>query len=222
MKIPAEEKSAKTACVCCNGEFRVSEKARYLALHADILIAADGGARHLAAMGLMPDAIVGDMDSLKEDPWEGQSSLIRILLPVDKDRSDTEYAVQWALDQGVSQVLLLGAWGGRLDHALANAALLLRYPGLVVLWDDDFALWAMEAGQGAELGATRGALVSLVPFAKNTCVRTGGLKFSLHNEPLEFATHGLSNEAGDDFPSVAVSKGLILLCVKGEDPWLRN
>lgn len=222
MKDPDEGKSAKTACVCCNGEFRVSEKARDLARRADILIAADGGSRHLAAMGLVPDAIVGDMDSFKEDPWKGQSSLIRILLPADKDRSDAEYSVQWALDQGVSRILLLGAWGGRPDHALANAALLLRYPGLVVLWDDDFALWALEAGQGAELGTTRGSLVSLVPFAKNACVTTGRLKFSLHNEPLEFATHGLSNEAGEDFPSVAVTKGLILLCVKGEDPWLKS
>lgn len=122
----------------------------------------------------------------------------------------------------MSRVLLLGAWGGRPDHALANAALLLRYPGLVVLWDDDFALWALEAGQGAELGITRGSVVSMVPFAKNTCVTTGRLRFSLDNEPLEFATHGLSNEAGEDFPSVAVSKGLVLLCVKGEDPWLKS
>lgn len=68
MRIPAGEKSAKTACICCNGEFRVSERTRDLALRADILIAADGGAKHLAALGLMPNAIVGDMDSLERDP----------------------------------------------------------------------------------------------------------------------------------------------------------
>lgn len=207
-------KTLKLACVCANGEFRPSERTRSLAAGADILIAADGGAAHLAAMGLKPHAVLGDMDSLAGNPWANDPGILRVSFPKDKDRSDAELAVEWAMGQGAEHILLLAAWGGRVDHSIANAALLLRYPGRLFLWDDGFTVQALESGQGVDLETREGAVVSIIPFGRNARVKTRGLKYRLDDEPLDYATHGLSNETEGASFSVAVSEGLIILCVE--------
>ena len=80
------------------------------------LIAADGGLRHARALGLVPDAFIGDMDSLREEDLpEGA-----ILYPSQKDDTDMMLAVKQAMALGVRKVLLLGGLGGRLDHTYAN------------------------------------------------------------------------------------------------------
>jgi len=222
LKTRHKEKSAPTVCICCNGELRGFDRARQLASGADILIAADGGARYLAGMDLKPHAIIGDMDSLGEDPWVSDQSIQRITFPKDKDRSDTELAVEWAFEQGARHVLLLAAWGGRLDHTLGNGALLLRFPGRVALWDDGVLAQAVTAGQCVNFRTSLNSVVSVIPFEKGTRVKTNGLKFTRNDEPLEYATHGLSNAAVNETCSITISQGLIILCVEGEDTWLEH
>ena len=91
------------------------------------LIAADGGLRHARALGLVPDAFIGDMDSLREEDLpEGA-----ILYPSQKDDTDMMLAVKKAMALGVRKVLLLGGLGGRLDHICA-----------IIFWSMEFpALW---------------------------------------------------------------------------------
>ena len=222
MKTGHNLKTGRTACICCNGELPESEKARDLAAAADLLIAADGGAKFLAAMGLKPKVIIGDMDSLGEDPWVNDRSIQRITFPRDKDRSDTELAIEWAIEQDVTHVLLLAAWGGRLDHSLGNGVLLLRFPGRVALWDGGILALAVTAGQSVNFRVSLPSVVSLIPYVEGTRVKTEGLKFTRNDEILEYATHGLSNVAVDEQCSVSVSQGLIILCVEGEDVWLEK
>ncbi len=211
-----DEESDLSACICCNGELQEIGRARQLASRAGLLIAADGGARFLAAMDLTPHAIIGDMDSLGQDPWTGDQNIQRVTFPKDKDRSDTELAVEWAFEQGATQVLLLGAWGGRIDHSLGNSALLLQHPGRVALWNNGVLTQAVVAGQCVSFQTSPNALVSLIPFAKNTLVRTTGLEFARNDEPLKYATHGLSNVSISEVCSIMVNRGQVILCVEGQ------
>lgn len=71
-----------------------------------MLIAADGGAEHIRDLGLKPHAIIGDMDSLREDPWPDDKRIQRIRLSPDKDKCDGELAVEWAFEHGCDKVLL--------------------------------------------------------------------------------------------------------------------
>jgi len=206
-----------TACIFCNGELGDSRVAERLAARADLLIAADGGAEHLVALGMKPHAIIGDMDSLRCDPWRDDHSIKRITFPTDKDRSDAELAVEWAMEQGCGRALLLAAWGGRLDHALGNGALLIRFAGRLALWHDGTLVQGLRGGQRAHVHATPGTGVSIIPLADETRVRTSGLRYPLNDEPLEHATHGLSNVSTKAGPSVAVTHGLILLCVESDE-----
>ena len=214
--------SRRTACICCNGELRGVPRARELAAGADLLIAADGGADHIRALGLKPHAIIGDMDSLREDPWPDDRGVQRIELSPDKDKCDGECAVEWAFEHGCKKALLLAAWGGRIDQALGNCALLMRYPEKLALWDDGILVVAMSAGQEMVLPVAVGATVSVISFQSSTLIRTDGLAYGLNGEPLRSATHGMSSTAMTARPVVSVVNGAALVCMEGGETWLNE
>ena len=212
--------SRHTACICCNGELRGFPRARELAAGTDMLIAADGGADHIQTPGLKPHAIIGDLDSLREDPWPDDKDIRRIGLSRDKDKCDGECAVEWALQHGCDKVLLVAAWGGRVDQSLGNCALLMRYPGRLALWDDGILVVAMTAGQESILPVAVGTAVSIISFEPGTLIRTDGLTYGLNGEPLRSATHGMSNTAMTARPVVSVVNGVALVCMECGETWL--
>ncbi|MFW6106870.1 MAG: thiamine diphosphokinase [bacterium] len=214
--------SRRTACICCNGHLRGFRRARKLAAGADMLIAADGGAEYVQALGLKPHAVIGDMDSLREYPWPGDEDLQRVRLPSKKDKCDGELAVEWAFEQGCDKALLLAAWGGRVDHALGNCALLMRYPVRSALWDDGILVMAMIEGQETTLPVPVGTAVSVISFQPGTIIRTQGFKYELRSQPLRWATHGMSNVAETASPVVSVAKGAIVVCMEGGETWLNE
>ena len=106
----------------------------------DYFIFCDGGLSHAESLGIKPNLIVGDFDSCDSDvlsKYEEQCEIIK--LPREKDDTDTLYAVKLAVERGYSDFLILGAMGGRFDHALGNISILLYLEGLgkkTVLIDD--------------------------------------------------------------------------------------
>jgi thiamine pyrophosphokinase len=191
-----------------------------------LVIAADGGARHAARLGLQIDRWVGDGDSLGE---AGIEELVAAGIPVeraapDKDESDTELAVLAACRLGADELVILGALGGtRVDHALANVALL----GLPELSGLDVRLLAADArlrqlhGTGAANGTTAhldlqgrvGDLVTLLPVGRDAeGVTTLGLRFALDDEPLRVGrTRGLSNVRTAPLARVTLRQGRLLI-----------
>ena len=106
----------------------------------DFFIFCDGGLVHADGLGIKPALIVGDFDSCNEEQlsaWSDRCEIIR--LPREKDDTDTFFAVKLALERGFNDFLLLGAMGGRFDHAFGNISILLYLDGLgknAVLIDD--------------------------------------------------------------------------------------
>ena len=88
-----------------------------------LVICADGGYCHAAALGIVPDMIIGDCDSC-EIPYPKEVS--HRIYPSEKDETDTELCLNWAIEQGCQEVLILGGLGGRLDHEFAHFNLLLN------------------------------------------------------------------------------------------------
>ena len=96
----------------------------------DLLIAADSGAVHLLDLGLRPDYLIGDLDSISDELKMGiEKNAVEIVrLPVDKDWTDTEYSIRFAIEKGADDIVLLGSFSlARPDHLLAN---ILRLAGL--------------------------------------------------------------------------------------------
>ncbi len=110
--------------IFANGDLPNLEKARTLLRPDDFILCADGGTRHALALGLTPNVIVGDMDSL---PANFQTSTFDgeiVLYPKDKNETDLELAIDHAVSLNPDQILILAALGGRMDQTLANIALL--------------------------------------------------------------------------------------------------
>ncbi len=191
-----------------------------------LVIAADGGARHAAALGVELDRWVGDGDSVKPAALEriAAAGVLLERAAADKDESDTELALIAAIRAGAGAVVIVGALGGvRADHALANIGL-LRHPELAgrpaVLYDElasRISLISAHARAGApvvrELAGRSGDLVSLLPLGDRAeGVRTTGLRFPLHGEVLTPGrTRGLSNVRTGPVARIALESGWLLV-----------
>jgi thiamine pyrophosphokinase len=184
----------------------------------DLVIAADGGARHAAGLGRTIDLWVGDGDSLGSAGLDAlrAAGVPTELSPVDKDESDTELAIVAATVAGAMRVTILGALGGtRIDHGLANVWL-LAHPALarraVCLLDDRARIRLLSAGEH-DLGGRVGDLVSLFPFAGDAGgLTTRGLRYALSDEPLRSgSTRGLSNVRDSADAGIDIREGRILV-----------
>jgi thiamine pyrophosphokinase len=186
---------------------------------ADLVVAADGGARWLEAIGVRPDLLIGDLDSVDPD------LIVRLAAdgvtverhPVDKDASDAELALDRATASGADEVVVLGALGGeRLDHELANL-LLLADPSWQVrnlrVVRGGTVVRAVHGGEALSLLGAIGDLVSLLPIGGEAeGVRTVGLRFPLSGESLRLGpSRGLSNVVVDQPASVSLERGTLLV-----------
>lgn len=186
----------------------------------DLVIAADGGARHAADLALVIDRWVGDGDSIDPALLErlAAAGVVIDRAPVDKDRSDTELAIRSALAAGATSIAILGATGGpRIDHELANLGLLampeldaiptvMYTPGSRLRQLDGPTPWVSVSGRP-------GDVVSLLPVsAVVSGIETRDLRFPLAGETLRIgASRGLSNVVGGDAPAVRWRVGRLLI-----------
>jgi thiamine pyrophosphokinase len=191
----------------------------------DLVVAADGGWDKAEALGLRPDLLVGDADSLPEARFLALAAdgVTIERSPTTKDESDAELAVIAALRRGATHITVLGALGGkRFDHALANVGLLgLPAPGdaEVELLDGSTRVRLLRAppadGEIARcsLAGSKDDLVSLLPVgALAVGVSTDGLLYSLRDEDLlPGPARGLSNVRVAADASVTLRGGRLLV-----------
>jgi len=186
---------------------------------ADLVVAADGGARWLEGIGLQPDLVVGDLDSLDaETVGRLAASGARVEAHQrEKDASDTELAVESAVAAGADRIALLGGLGGaRLDHELANLLLLVD-PALATIdlrMQHGATLARGLRGPGSlAIEAGAGSAVTLLPVGGDAAgVTTQGLRYALRNETLVMGrSRGLSNEVIEAPASVSLVAGSLLV-----------
>ncbi|MCC6628450.1 MAG: thiamine diphosphokinase [Chloroflexi bacterium] len=196
---------------------------------AERVLAADGGARNALALGLTPDLLIGDLDSVDATTVAMLTKLgvPAEVLPTDKDATDGELAVRRALAWGATRITMVGALGGlRADHSLANVLLLTR-PELarvvVSLLDHQQEARLLRAGDTWSWMARHGEIVSLLPLAGPVDgVRADGVRWPLRGERLELgATRGVSNETVTEQVTVSQTSGLLLVTrlLPAADDW---
>src|SRR5579885_1808739 len=117
--------------IFAGGSYRPGKALFSVLARADLIIAADSGAATALQYGFTPAFVVGDLDSLDPQLTQQlrQSGSEVLQAPIEKDETDTELAVQLAIEKGATEITLLGALGGqRFDHAIANILLLAGLP----------------------------------------------------------------------------------------------
>lgn len=187
----------------------------------DYLIGADGGTRHILALGLRPDAVVGDLDSLEaETVTELAASGVEIeRYPVAKNQTDLELAIERGLAAGAADILLLGALGGRLDQTLANLLILAQreWPARLRLAEGDQLAQVLRGGQSLTLHAAPGSTVSAIPLSPAvTGITYNGLEYPLLDATLALgSTRGVSNVVASSPATITIKEGVLLVvCVE--------
>jgi thiamine pyrophosphokinase len=173
----------------------------------DAIISADGGYHKVLEIGLTPDLIIGDLDSMTLPLPEG-IELCR--LPVEKDDTDTLAALKKAIELGFRQVILVGGLGGRLDHTIANLHCLsyALFAGVQLEIRDDKNRAFLFEPSVVRIPRVPNHYLSLFSYTE-TCrgVTTQGLYYPLsgatltHSYPLGVSNHFTEEEAVISFTS---------------------
>ena len=183
----------------------------------DYLIAADGGARHMEILGLSPAVIVGDLDSI--DP----ALLSRLQKegadveqhPAAKDATDLELAIARAVRDGATEILLLGAFGGRLDQTIANLLTMAHNSWTVPLTiaEGDQLARVLRGRQSVTLSGPTGGYVSAVALSEEVSgVTYRGLEYPLENATLRLgSTRGVSNTLASSPAQISIESGILLV-----------
>ncbi len=203
--------------IIANGNIRNDDFHKKLLRADDYIICVNGGIRHAVRLGLRPQLLIGDLDSLDEDMRSllasGQMRLKTH--PAEKDFTDTHLAIDEALQMKPSEILLLGCIGNRIDHTMANLSLLLRChrAGIPARLVDELNEVILISGETISLQGQPGERFSLLPlsdYASGITIR--GTKYQLNNETLEQGeSRGISNEFSGSEASICIGTGYLLV-----------
>jgi thiamine pyrophosphokinase len=183
----------------------------------DLLIAADGGALHCLSLGLIPDIVIGDFDSLEAEKLTqieaSGSQLIRH--PARKDYTDLELALTHARQSGATQILILAALGNRWDQTLANLLLPASadFSALDIrLIDGQQEIFLVKESHKIEIQGKPGDILSLIPlYGDASGITTEGLEYALTEGTLQFgSTRGISNVLLGYKAGITCRKGLLV------------
>ncbi len=185
----------------------------------DLIIAADGGTHHCLSLGITPDVVIGDLDSLTADDINGlQIASVEIIqYPAKKDQTDLELALKLAIDRGADEIVVFGAMGGRWDMSIANILLPAEQNlsnATIRIIDGRHEIMLLRSGKEITFHGEKGDILSLIPLSRDAQgITTIGLEYPLKDDLLRLgSSRGISNVFVEEIATVHLKQGL-LLCV---------
>lgn len=179
--------------------------------------AVDGGLRVMDEIGLVPDCLVGDFDTADEalvSQYSGEVETYRH--PPEKDATDTELALDKAIEDGADFIILLGATGTRMDHTMANVHMLyhaLLQNKTAVILDEHNRITLHQTSFRVRKSDLCGKYLSFLPFMGEVKgLQLSGVKYPLEGTNLLPGTSlCISNEAVEDKVKISFSEGCLLM-----------
>lgn len=204
------------AVILCDGDHPETDAIQQALQDSDLFIAADGGGNRAHKMNLIPDVIIGDMDSYIRSEDEKSE----IIHDPDQDTNDLEKALHYAHSHSIKYVTVYGATGLRVDHTLKNLSVLLKFNPLFrsIHFADRYSkMYIIESPFQVELPV--GTSVSLFPISGRVeNIRTRGLRYTLQNETLENGVlDGTSNQTTEKRVEIEFEKGDLLFLINHND-----
>lgn len=165
---------------------------------AEHIICCDGSAKSLLEAGIVPEAIVGDLDSISDEIAKKYSD--RLYRDDDEETNDLTKAVSWCINNGYKEIVILGATGKREDHTLGNISLLTEYAKKIdVIMVTDTGIFTPHL-KSCTIHSFPGQQISIFSINPDTQFTSSGLKYKLDGLKLKNWWRGTLNEAtGDSF-----------------------
>ncbi len=181
-----------------------------------LILCCDGGVRHLRRTGIKPDVIIGDMDSIDPEKLASyaEQSVKIIKYPINKDFTDTELALDYAISLNPEAIYIWAALGGRLDHTLANVFLLLKGEAAAIptiLIDEYCEAFIINGSMEFRCAAGQTvSLIALTPQVEGITLR--GFLYPLDKATLTMGeSRTMSNVIGEDSATVSKRSGNLLV-----------
>lgn len=183
----------------------------------DFILCADGGFEKAEKIGIIPDLVIGDMDSNRKDI---PLTINTIRLPIKKDDTDSMTCIKKSIELGFKEIIVLGGLGGRLDHSFANISALLyaKNKNINITLKNHNIEVKILSNEFYVLNNKIGYTVSIFPFAcLHTRLTLDGFEYSLKNSILNADNPiGISNVIINATATISVHKGNILVFILKE------
>ena len=179
-----------SAIILANGEVPKNSKVINLLHSADYLICTDGSYDYALNLNIVPDAVIGDFDSIDKSKIKKN---IKTIDAFNQDKSDLEKAINYCIESNFKKIKIIGSTGLRDDHTFANLFLLEEYSKdiNIQIYTDYYKIFISNGIN--HFKSFPGSIISMVSFYKDNLITTEGLKYELKNEILKSASHGVSN-----------------------------
>lgn len=207
----------KEACIVTGGALSEDFLADYRKKYPEqLLIVVDGALEITHRLKILPDYIVGDFDTVDTSLLSYYDNKIILRHPPEKDQTDTELAIETALEAGCKSLFFLGATGSRLDHSLGNIFLLqgLLEQGIAaVIINENNRLYLKNKSFTLQKNQTYGDYISLLPLSEQVeQVTLTGFKYPVHQITFfRERTLGISNEITKETAGVEFSRGTFIV-----------
>ena len=204
-------KKNKHALIIANGTLPPVNRISLFTHNADYIICADGGANHARRLGMTPDIILGDFDSLLAATRKYFKSVDQQKID-DQENTDLEKALKHCVKLHFSSVDIIGAFGDRIDHTTGSLGCFKKFGTKIHIRFLDSAGETTRILKSLTIKTTKGEKISLIPLERCKGITTRHLRYPLHADTLELGVReGISNEATGHSATITVKKGTLLL-----------
>jgi len=203
----------KSCIIIANGDSPKKRMIKYLQKNGvETIIAADGGANSAYILGVVPNYIIGDFDSIKPKVKEYYSGKSEIIKYERQDDTDVEKTLKFAIEKGYETVYLIGGTGDRMDHSICNLGIVLKFYSRIKIILLHGKTILHPYSEDVTLKTIPNETISLYAFDDKTLITSEGLKYPLNNATLRFGeSESTSNVALSDEVNLKISDGIIFI-----------
>ena len=204
---------AQSIALVANGALQESQTLRSLIQSYPFIVALDGGLAHCSRLGILPNLILGDLDSVSGELLDAYSNIPIQRYSTEKDQSDLELALKWVESKEADKITVFGALGLRTDHTLANLQVLRRYPQKVFFESEQELVFSCAGS--LEIPCQYGQTISFFSIGEPALgVNSKGLKWELRDAEIGPAFFSFSNICLADAILLSIKQGDLICCIQ--------
>lgn len=202
--------------IIASGDFDCTDNIKKVIAESELILCADGGARHLKTIKILPDILIGDFDSISKDDLSffQKKDVEQINYPTRKDKTDSALCLQYALEHGAKDITFLGVTGSRMDHTLSNIFMLKglaenKITARIINQNNEIHIIT----DTIELSGKPGQYISLIPVSeKVTGINLEGLEYTMEDGEIKFGSSlGVSNCLKKTKAKISIKTGFLIV-----------